>query len=449
MSKKQDITFPIRVSGLEDVPIVKVSASPYHVLALSQKGTIYSWGDPQYGALGRQGNPNLPGLVNHPPIKFIKFRDIACGGTFSMALTTKGQLYTWGTYMGSKEIYGYLPHVKIQYHPRIVDHVSTIPFISIAAGATCCLALDVNGQVYSWGCGEFDQLGIPGCHNKQTKLDLIPKKIALNRIVHIACGQFHSLAINAYGQLFAWGANKFHQCGIMSMSEPKEDQDTAGPESIVAPQLVTGFKNCVGTDVGHLVREKKFGKRSLDEMQRAFAKRLKITAEDQYNMMMETDAVLEKHHRNIRQPVQQPGPISVAAGADHTVVQMSDHSLVAFGRNDHGQLGIVIDEANPPLGAIRSKDRDFYYAVGIPLRNPWVPPVELKKGISGFDHVLAIGVNGQVWGYGSIEHHQLGTYEVADVTLPSLLESIQQRGRVIDGAANDATTYFIVAENEQ
>lgn len=37
---KQDITHPIRVEGLENVPIVKVSASPLHVLALSQEGNV-------------------------------------------------------------------------------------------------------------------------------------------------------------------------------------------------------------------------------------------------------------------------------------------------------------------------------------------------------------------------------------------------------------------------
>lgn len=339
-----------------------------------------------------------------------------------------------------------MPHVKIQYHPRIVDNVSGVQFVSIAAGATDCLALDSNGQVYSWGCGEFNQLGIPGCHNKKTKLELIPNKIALNRIVRIACGQFHSLTINSYGQLFAWGVNKFYQCGIMSNALPKEEveEEILGPESIIAPQLVPGFKNCVGTETDHL--KSKLGKRSLDEIQQGFSKRLRISTENQDDMM-DTDDSSEKRHSEAKQPIK-PGPVSVAAGADHTIVQMSDNSLVAFGRNDHGQLGIVIDPKNPLPGAVQTRKDGNYDALGIPSRNPWSPPVKIKKGISGFDHTLIIGTNGQVWGYGSAEHHQLGTYKSKDVTLPTLIESIQQSGKVIDGAANDATTYFIVANKE-
>lgn len=34
----------------------------------------------------------------------------------------------------------------------------------------------------------------------------------------MACGSFHTLALNADGDCFAWGSNKFGQCGTQNQS---------------------------------------------------------------------------------------------------------------------------------------------------------------------------------------------------------------------------------------
>ncbi len=49
---------PKLVSLLENIPIVKICCGALHTLALSNEGRIYSWGNNDEGALGREGEKN-------------------------------------------------------------------------------------------------------------------------------------------------------------------------------------------------------------------------------------------------------------------------------------------------------------------------------------------------------------------------------------------------------
>lgn len=64
---------------------------------------MLAWGCNNYGALGIEESidevSSLPTLINHTSMCYIQFSKVACGNTFSMALSTKGQIYTWGTFM--------------------------------------------------------------------------------------------------------------------------------------------------------------------------------------------------------------------------------------------------------------------------------------------------------------------------------------------------------------
>ena len=53
-------SLPIRVSNLE-LKVVQISCGKRHSSAVSQDGSLYTWGSNEYGQLGRTGNmnPNL------------------------------------------------------------------------------------------------------------------------------------------------------------------------------------------------------------------------------------------------------------------------------------------------------------------------------------------------------------------------------------------------------
>ena len=65
-------------------------------LALTDDGTVWSWGDGDFGKLGRGGSEgcNVPCIVDR--LNGLGVIQIECGAQFSLALTNKGEVYTWG-----------------------------------------------------------------------------------------------------------------------------------------------------------------------------------------------------------------------------------------------------------------------------------------------------------------------------------------------------------------
>ena len=64
-------------------------------LALTDKGLVFSWGDGDFGKLGRGGSEGCS--VPHPIDRLagLGVIQIECGAQFSLALTKSGQVWTW------------------------------------------------------------------------------------------------------------------------------------------------------------------------------------------------------------------------------------------------------------------------------------------------------------------------------------------------------------------
>lgn len=86
--------------------------------------------------------------------------------------------------------------------------------VAIAAGEAHTLALTADGNVYSWGRGTFGRLG------NGSELDHhLPTKIEFNftdnlKIVGISAGAYHSLALADDGSVWSWGYNTYGQLGV-------------------------------------------------------------------------------------------------------------------------------------------------------------------------------------------------------------------------------------------
>ena len=92
---------PERFEALKSLGIEDIAAGEYHYLALTQTGSIYAWGDNEFGACG-----NGQILINLPHPEKLDFfenlpngdkvqRIFACGAS-SAALTRAGKVYAWG-----------------------------------------------------------------------------------------------------------------------------------------------------------------------------------------------------------------------------------------------------------------------------------------------------------------------------------------------------------------
>ncbi|KAG7269523.1 hypothetical protein CRUP_025247 [Coryphaenoides rupestris] len=87
---------PKLIETLADAVIVSAACGRNHTLALTDEGTAYSFGENKLGQLG-QGN-QTDAVLSPAPISYNgqPLVKVACGAEFSMAVDCKGNLYSFG-----------------------------------------------------------------------------------------------------------------------------------------------------------------------------------------------------------------------------------------------------------------------------------------------------------------------------------------------------------------
>ena len=71
------------------------------------------------------------------------------------------------------------------------------------------IAIDAEGNLYAWGLNNYGQLG----DNSTTQRNSPVRISGIGKVTQIAAGYYHSIAIDAEGNLYAWGWNNYGQLG--------------------------------------------------------------------------------------------------------------------------------------------------------------------------------------------------------------------------------------------
>ncbi|XP_041442593.1 probable E3 ubiquitin-protein ligase HERC1 isoform X2 [Xenopus laevis] len=191
--------------------IKKVSSSKGsdgHTLAFSTEGEVFSWGDGDYGKLGH-GNSSTqkyPKLIQGT----LQGKVVVCvsaGYRHSAAVTEDGELYTWG-----EGDFGRLGHGDSNSRniPTLVKDISNVGEVSCGSSHTIALSKD-GRTVWSFGGGDNGKLG-HGDTNRVYK----PKVVeALQGMFtrKVCAGSQSSLALTSTGQVYAWGCGACLGCG--------------------------------------------------------------------------------------------------------------------------------------------------------------------------------------------------------------------------------------------
>lgn len=127
---------------------------------------------------------------------------------YSAALTTSGQVYTWGS--GEFGRLGYIENKK-QSQPRLLKELSGHNITKVSLGYYHAAAVSDQGLVFTWGRGINGQLG----HGSILNEDSVRLVSALSTvtILDIACGESHSLALSKSGEVYTWGGGQLGQLG--------------------------------------------------------------------------------------------------------------------------------------------------------------------------------------------------------------------------------------------
>ena len=126
---------------------------------------------------------------------------LAVGAEHSIFVDKSGRLLT----CGRGTVLGYAvghPYIGDIGPPTLVPSMRNRRIVSVATSSDHCLALSVEGEVYSWGDGDFGALG----HGDEDERDVPTRIESLSRIERIAAGPgWKSAAVDVAGRLFTWG----------------------------------------------------------------------------------------------------------------------------------------------------------------------------------------------------------------------------------------------------
>ena len=89
--------FVPQVETLKGMRVVDVAcgSGDAQTLCITDDDCVWSWGDGDYGKLGRGGSDGCKVPVKIEALQVLGVCKVECGSQFSVALTKSGAVYTW------------------------------------------------------------------------------------------------------------------------------------------------------------------------------------------------------------------------------------------------------------------------------------------------------------------------------------------------------------------
>ena len=246
--------------------IASLACRGAHVLALTASGSVWAWGRNEDGQLGVQ---RAEGTLHHAAqpqrviaLSSLRIRIIACGRTHSVAVTSDGDLYSWGS--GDDGVLGH-GDTTSRASPTLCDALRGRQVLSVACGSRHTLALivasdaggspegdvdceSISTELYSWGWGVYGQLG-----HGDTRVRLVPSLVEGLRdheIREIACGYRHNIVVTMDGKLYAWGWGRHGQLGLGAWDDELKPKPLLALDGMNVTTLALGGRHslAIGAD---------------------------------------------------------------------------------------------------------------------------------------------------------------------------------------------------------
>lgn len=338
---------PTETSPIFAFKATKVVAGGYFTLALIQDGTVWSWGDNNYGQLGDGTTTNR----NHPVmVEGIEdVIDIAAGESQSFALRSDGTVWGWGRNGYVCLLGNGIADTTGCYCQTLPVQVSGLEGITaIAAGFEHTLALGSDSTVWAWGVNSKGQCGDGTLENRSTPVlvNTINNICCLQDVIAIAAPHAgnHSLALKSDGTLRAWGSNDQGQLGN---GEYTTDECACEPYPV---KVVAGNKSGCDVDLCG-IKSVSAGERhslALDSTGRVWSwgrnsiiGQLGIgVATDTGDPNCEYCEVLPLQVHGINNVGFLENVVEISTGNLHSMALLQDGTVCSWGWNGFGQLGI-------------------------------------------------------------------------------------------------------------
>ena len=415
---------PLPLRSLDAMTVCKLVCGGLHTGALTLDGRVWTWGCNDDEVLGRAGDEGLP-LVVEGGLLGKRVTQISAGDSHMAALTSEGQVFSWGTYKDSNGYIGWDAERQKAASPMLVPGLPAMRYI--ASGTDHTLGVTRDGfEAYGWGCGEKGQLGLGElAWERDTKRRyVVPTKPFSVRALagsDTFSGAKGRLMRALNGNFVEWAAARVETEPAADLSEGCEKfldhlsaLDAQGSSLDDRLQLTGCFAGAYHSFV-------------LTEHGNVFAFGLN-------NMGQLGLGSLEPNSTGTPTMVEAfegKGVTSLCGGEHHSLALTEDGAVYAFGRGDNNQLGFA-DGTEQQL---------------TPRRVEALAAVEVRKVGCGSNQNVAVSRSGDLYCWGFGEMGQLANGKAADEPSPMLVESAAVAGSaVLDADSGGQHTCVLVME---
>ncbi|WZY73601.1 hypothetical protein YC2023_005841 [Brassica napus] len=221
-----DSPVPRAVEFFQSVgPVVQIATGPSYVLAVTQDGSVYSFGSGSTFCLGHgeQQDEHQPRVIQAFKRRGVHILRVSAGDEHAVALDSNGRVYTWG-----KGYCGALGHgdENDKITPQVLVSLNNCLAVQVCARKRKTFVLVEGGVLYGFGWMGFGSLGFPdrGASDKVLRPRVL-ESLKQHRVSQVSTGLYHTIVVTQGGRIFGFGDNERAQLGHDSLRtclEPTE-----------------------------------------------------------------------------------------------------------------------------------------------------------------------------------------------------------------------------------
>eukprot|EP00434_Breviolum_minutum_P011360 symbB.v1.2.010025.t1/scaffold650.1/size176305/4 len=248
--EEADFLVPQVVASMIGKSCSQVALGVCHSLALT-RGRIWSWGGFLYTGHGEDDDIEAARELDDDELKGHNIVEIAAGRFHSLALSSTGEVFSWGSgslgrlglgnskaddlktsdeptpvqiYMAGNPLLGWQKRESKKEEQRgFVGENAQLQLI--ACGGMHSAAIEKDGSCWFWGHGEYGQNASAQLEDlwKPTLLSAVdPISRVKIKVLSVALGMEHCLMISTSLELFSWGRNHRGQLGLGTTTDTSE-----------------------------------------------------------------------------------------------------------------------------------------------------------------------------------------------------------------------------------
>ncbi|MDR0664937.1 MAG: hypothetical protein LBF86_05385 [Helicobacteraceae bacterium] len=439
------------VGSLTDKTIVDIAAGYDQTFAIDDTGGAFSSGRNDFGQLGAGDFTDRNVFEKIESLSGVRVTAIASGKQHTIALDSEGGVWAAGAnslgQLGIDDTDAKNAFVK-------VSSLSGKKIVAIAAGRYHSVALDSEGAIWVSGSNSYGQLGLGYGGVGTIESGFKPANAGGNKIVAIACGENHAIALDSYGAIWTSGLNRNGQLGLGDSIDRVVFEKYSSPQKFAA--IAAGANQTIALDnygaiwtSGGAIADNRlsFARASAGDAaivaiasgsNAAFAIAFngdvllsgqsadgQIGRSASYHTFgkvelradaIDLEALYDRGFKKICDPATQKPNISdkvitsIAAGDSHTIVIDDQGKMFASGYNERGQLGL------------NDADNRVSFAAITYLRDANITAIA-----AGEQHAIALDSEGGVWVSGHNDYNQLGFEKTEDRRIFTKVKDISDK----------------------